>query len=167
VSLISDGRDTSERSMVLTSSVELLGTDTSAQNVFFATAGRLTPGDTDTQRDYYDARVDGGFPASAAPEPCASAEACHPGTSSAPLLGPLGSLTFSGPGNILQSVTPPVVKPASKPLTNAQKLAKALKACRRKHDRKTRVACERQARKKFGSAKQKKQAAKKKAGPQR
>jgi hypothetical protein len=165
VSLISDGRDTSERSMVLTSSVELLGADPTAQNVFFATAGRLTPADTDTQRDYYDARVDGGFPAPVTVEPCAGAEACHPGTTEAPLLGPLGSLTFSGPGNILQSTPPPVVKPASKPLSNAQKLAKALKSCRAKKMKRKRQACESSARKRYGkkSKRQTKKKAKKSA----
>jgi DNA-binding beta-propeller fold protein YncE len=75
VSLISDGRDTSERSTELQSSVELLGSDASGENVFFATASQLNWADTDSQRDYYDARIEGGF----APPPAQLAcqgEAC-------------------------------------------------------------------------------------------
>ena len=44
---------------------------------------------------------------------------------------------------------PPVpAKPAAKPLTNAQKLAKALKACK-KQSKRTRASCEKQARRKY------------------
>jgi Divergent InlB B-repeat domain len=42
---------------------------------------------------------------------------------------------------------------ASKPLTRAQKLAKALKECRKKHNKRKRRACERQARRKYGPIK--------------
>jgi DNA-binding beta-propeller fold protein YncE len=61
VSLISDGSDTSEKSMVLENAVELLGVDRTGENVFFATASQLNWEDSDSQRDYYDARVEGGF----------------------------------------------------------------------------------------------------------
>jgi uncharacterized repeat protein (TIGR01451 family) len=40
--------------------------------------------------------------------------------------------------------------PKQKALTRAQKLAAALKACHKKHNRRARAACERQARKKYG-----------------
>jgi DNA-binding beta-propeller fold protein YncE len=75
VSLISGGEDTSERSTLLGASVELLGSDTSGENVFFATADQLVPADTDSQRDYYDARVGGGFAPAAAVVPC-QGDAC-------------------------------------------------------------------------------------------
>jgi hypothetical protein len=40
--------------------------------------------------------------------------------------------------------------PSVKPLTRAQKLAKALKACRKDHKKRKRLACEKQAKKKYG-----------------
>jgi len=42
--------------------------------------------------------------------------------------------------------TPPVGQPKPKPPTTAQKLAKALKACKAKHNKKKRTACEKKAR---------------------
>jgi hypothetical protein len=48
------------------------------------------------------------------------------------------------------TVTPP------KPLTRAQKLAKALKACKKDKSKSKRTACEKQARKKYGQVKKKK-----------
>jgi hypothetical protein len=47
-------------------------------------------------------------------------------------------------------------------LTRAQKLKKALKACHKKHNKAKRVACEKQARKKYGPKKAKKHSSKKK-----
>lgn len=41
----------------------------------------------------------------------------------------------------------------AKPLTNKQKLAKALKACHKKHNKSKRQACERQAKRKYGAVK--------------
>jgi hypothetical protein len=81
VSLISDGRDTTltfNRSSVL-----LLGTDLSGENVFFATADSLNSADTDTQLDFYDARVDGGFAEPPQPVECQTSEACHAATTTA------------------------------------------------------------------------------------
>jgi hypothetical protein len=59
VSLISDGKDTTPTSAALNivSSTRLLGSDETGSNVFFATNDPLTSQDTDTQRDYYDARI--------------------------------------------------------------------------------------------------------------
>ena len=67
----------------------------------------------------------------------------------APVFGAPGSVTF--PGEVL-----PLVKPSAKPslsrvLTRAQKLARALKACHRDHVKGKRVACEKQARRKYGA----------------
>jgi hypothetical protein len=44
---------------------------------------------------------------------------------------------------------PPAPQP--KPLTRAQKLAKALKACKKVRNKRTRASCEKQARKKYGT----------------
>jgi hypothetical protein len=50
----------------------------------------------------------------------------------------VGSSVFSGPGDLVPSlIAPPVQRP--KPLTRAQKLAKALKACAKKPKRKRRA----------------------------
>jgi hypothetical protein len=127
--------------------VELLGTDTTGENVFFSTADQLVPQDIDTQLDFYDARVGGGFPAPTAPLACGG-EACQGALSAPPIFGTPASVTFNGAGNL---APPTPAKP--KPLTRAQKLAKALKACHSKHDRHKRAACERQARKRYGPTK--------------
>jgi hypothetical protein len=157
--LISDGKDLTEGGKSIPNSTELLGSDTTGQNVFFATSSRLTPSDTDTQRDYYDARVGGGFPVSTPPPAC-EGEACHPGTASPPAFGPLGSFTFSGPGNATTLLPTPKPAPAPKPKpTKAQQLKKALKVCKARKAKKKRQACEKAARKKFGpKAKAKKRA---------
>ncbi|MGH2854493.1 MAG: hypothetical protein ACRDLF_09945 [Solirubrobacteraceae bacterium] len=88
VSLISDGQDIA--SNVVGSAVALLGTDASGADVFFTTEDRLVGQDTDTNIDIYDARVDGGFPAPAAPPSC-SGEACQGELSGAPTLLSPGS----------------------------------------------------------------------------
>jgi hypothetical protein len=49
---------------------------------------------------------------------------------------------------------PKVVTPTTKVLTNAQKLAKALKACKKDKSRKQRAACQKQARKQYAKSKQ-------------
>jgi PKD repeat protein len=57
------------------------------------------------------------------------------------------------------AVIPPVVKPvvvAPKPLTNAQKLAKALKACKKLKSKRKRVSCEAQAKRRYAPPKKKK-----------
>jgi hypothetical protein len=63
------------------------------------------------------------------------------------LFGEPSSETFTGAGNVTPATTP-VVK--AKSLTRAQKLAEALKACRKK-PKKKRAGCERQARRAYGS----------------
>ncbi len=155
VSLISDGRDVTQKSGAFSGpgAVELLGSDATGANVFFATNDQLTLQDTDTQRDYYDARIctptEPCFTPQAPAPPC-NEEACHtPAQPGAPGSVPASS-TFTGAGNLAPPPPAPPVKP--KPLTRAQKLAKALKACRTKHNRHKRAVCEKQARKQFGTA---------------
>jgi hypothetical protein len=151
VSLISDGKDTSRISTF--SAVELLGSDRSGANVFFSTADQLVSRDTDTQRDYYDARICTAaspcIPPTAARLPPCLGETCH-GTPAAPPLPLLpASAGFSGAGN----VTPAPHAPA-KPkvvLSRAQTLAKALRACRTKRSKRKRAACEAQARRRYGT----------------
>jgi hypothetical protein len=160
VFLISDGRDTSVAPPYLCtpsiSSVCLIGSDTSGHNVFFTTADRLLPQDTDTQLDFYDARIcepEHGNPCipppASTPPPC-SGEECHGTPPATPSQSTPSSSIFNGAGN----VTPPppaAVKP--KALTKAQKLAKALHSCRTKHRRskKRRKTCERQVRRAYSA----------------
>jgi hypothetical protein len=101
VSLISDGRDASAApggACQTLSSICLVGTDASGQNVMFSTADQLVPQDTDTQLDYYDARIGGGFPYTPLPQPC-SGDACQGTPSGAPGAPTAASVTFTGPGN--------------------------------------------------------------------
>jgi len=155
VFLISDGRDVSVNyggvSVCTISSVCLLGADEQGQNVFFATSDQLRRADTNTEVDYYDARVcEAESPCITEPPPppapC-SEEECH-GTPAAQAPPPGGgTLTLNGAGNLTPS---PAVK---KPLTNAQKLAKALKVCHKDKKKAKRRSCERSAYKKYGPAK--------------
>ncbi len=149
--LISDGRDTSESgsNSATASSVELLGTDATGSNVFFTTADQLVPADTDSQLDYYDARVDGGFPAPSLPGASCQSESCRPQPSSPPAFGALPSEALTGTGNL--PFPAPSHAPKPKP-TNKTKLTKALHACHKDHSRKRRTACERHARKLYGGA---------------
>ncbi len=119
VYLISDGRDVSRSVSEICrdeSSVCLLGTDASGRNVFFSTADRLSPSDTDTGVDMYDAHIcSSGEPcvasAPTAPVPC-QGEACHGGSAGVPSVIGVGTAVFSGPGNL--TPTRPVVKTKAK-----------------------------------------------------
>jgi hypothetical protein len=97
VSLVSDGRDTSVIGD-FSSSVRLIGADATGANVFFTTVDKLVPQDTDTELDFYDARVGGGFPFTPPPEPC-SGDNCKPPPSGAPPDQTPGSSALNGPGN--------------------------------------------------------------------
>lgn len=121
-------------------------------DVFFFTRQSLVGQDQDTNSDAYGAREGGGIAAQnpAAPASC-SAEACRGALPSPPLFGALSSSTLSGPGNLTPPVATPPAKPKGKSLTGAQKRAKALKACRRKRNKKLRHECEKKARKRYPS----------------
>ena len=137
------------------SAVKLLGSDGTGANVFFSTADQLVPKDTDTQLDYYDARIcepENGNPCAAEPSlplpPC-DGESCHGAPAATPSLLAPGSASFDGAGNA--PPTPPA-SASAKPLTRAQKLAAALKVCRRDKKKAKRVNCEKQAKRKYGAA---------------
>jgi hypothetical protein len=61
-------------------------------------------------------------------------------------------------GAVIKQSTKVVLKgcPKVKRLTRAQKLAAALKACKKKKSKSKRAACQRQARKKYGAVKKQK-----------
>jgi uncharacterized protein YaiL (DUF2058 family) len=85
---------------------------------------------------------------------CASGESCKPPPTPQPdLFGAPASGTFSGPGNVAPVAAVPVRAGKTVAQLRAEKLAKALKACRKKKAKKKRLACERGARKRYGTAK--------------
>jgi hypothetical protein len=147
VYLISDGVDETQQAEGR-SSVGLMGTDASGQDVFFTTADPLAGQDTDTAMDVYDARVNGGFPAPVPPAACAGEEwlggclGALPGVPSPPAAG---SAALPGGGNLLYNPPP---KPG--PLTRAQRRARALRACSRKKGRRRRAACRARVRRRYG-----------------
>jgi hypothetical protein len=99
----------------------------------------------------FDARVDGGFPVPGPlPSPVCEGEACQGAPAVPPVFGTPGSATFDGAGNLTPAAAAPV---KAKPLTRAQKLAKALEACKKDKAKKKRSSCEKQARKRYGAKK--------------
>jgi hypothetical protein len=134
VFLISDGRDTA--SFAGTSAVRLAGSDAKGANVFFSTVDRLAPQDTDTELDFYDARI------CTSSEPCLTqqalpvacqGEACRAAPGVAPVFGAPGSATFAGAGNPAAQA-----KPVTKPGRKAKHRKKARHGRRVKHKRKVR-----------------------------
>ncbi len=120
VYLISDGHDVSTDRFAscegrYPSSVCLVGTDATGANVFFTTADPLVAQDTDTEVDFYDARI------CTASEPCVASlpptaacqsEACHGAPGIAPSSPEAATVTFGGPGNL---ASPVVSKAKAKP----------------------------------------------------
>jgi hypothetical protein len=145
ISLISSGTSREESA--------LLDASESGGDVFFLTSARLLPQDTDTAFDVYDAHVCGGegVPCSSAalsPPPCTTADACRTAPTPQPsLFGAPSSATFIGVGNGTPVTSPIKARPPSR----AQELARALKACRRNHNKHKRSSCERLAHKKYPS----------------
>jgi hypothetical protein len=122
---------------------------TDGNDVFIATAERLVPQDQNENYDLYDARV-GGVNLLSAPAGCSGAGCQGAGAVQSGAVAP-ASATFTGSGNLTAPLgtDTAAVKPRAKLLTRAQKLVRALRACRAK-PRVARVACERQARKRYG-----------------
>ncbi len=129
----------------------------SGNDVFFLTSAKLSSTDTDNAYDVYDARVcepPGSEPCieppAQAPEEC-HGEACRASYAPPAGFGTPASVTATGSGNLIEhvGVLGEKQKKATKQLTNAQKLAAALKACHRDKQKKKRLACERQARKHY------------------
>jgi hypothetical protein len=151
ISLISAGHGTADSNF--------LAADEDGKNVFFTTRDQLVSKDHDELIDLYVAREDGGVAAEtegAIGGECRG-EACQDPVPIAPVESAPGSLAFSGSGNLLTSTPPPslgvvVSGSKAKALTRAQKLARALTACRKRPRRGQRVACERTARKKYGAS---------------
>ncbi len=126
----------------------------SGEDAFLDTSQPLVAQDSDELYDIYDARVDGGIAAQneRSTSSCEGEEECTPPYSSPPVSQAPASRAFSGVGNLTPPAARQEVKGAKqsvKPLTRAQKLAKALKACRKMKAKKQRRACESRARKQY------------------
>jgi hypothetical protein len=135
----------------------------SGNDVFFLTSGQLAPQDVDSNYDVYDAHVcEAAAPCpevAKPPIPPCESEACQGAAPSEPGGGTaagtsvnLGSSNLIPKSGVLALVEEKHATGKSKPLTRAQNLAKALKSCRTKYSRKKakRLACEKQAKKKYG-----------------
>jgi hypothetical protein len=152
VTLISSGQGNDDSVFVDASS--------SGGDVFFTTSDRLVNQDQDAATDMYDAHACSAaapcYPVAAAgPPPCASTDGCRPAQTPQPgVFAAPASATFSGAGN---AAPPPTAKVKVRSKTAAQiraeKLAKALKACRKFSRRHRQAGCQVQARRKYGNAK--------------
>ncbi len=126
----------------------LAGISPDGNDVMIITRAQLVGADRNENYDVYDVRVDGTQPP--APEQC-NGTGCQGLPPAPPIFATPASVSYEGLGNF----APPEpaagkrkqVKP--KALTRAQRLAAALRACRRKHG-KPRSACIREARRRYG-----------------
>jgi hypothetical protein len=148
VSLISSGTS-NEESAFLDASNE-------GENAFILTAAKLSPSDVDSALDVYDAHVcSSSSPCPAAtvsvPPACSTTDSCRAASPPQPeVFASPASAMFSNPA--IQAVSPAItVKQKAKPLTRAQKLAAAVKRCK-KRPKKKRPACVKQAHRRYGSA---------------
>jgi hypothetical protein len=125
-----------------------VGASANGNDAFVVTRAKLVPEDENDTFDLYDVRVDGMKPVT---QPLCTGSGCQGLPAPPPMFATPSSVTFNGVGNF---TTPEeAVKEKSKPLTRAQKFAKALKVCKRQKRRRRRVSCEALARKLYGVAK--------------
>jgi DNA-binding beta-propeller fold protein YncE len=159
VALVSSGTATKESAF--------LDASTTGQDVFFASPAQLSPLDKDTSYDVYDATICGVAgrpeclaPPAVLPPPCEESETCKPGTNgssatltNAPSETPSSANNTSAQHEVLGTKSEEKPKAVVKPLTRAQKLKKALAACKKDKKKSKRHACEVTARKKYGAKK--------------
>jgi hypothetical protein len=138
----------------------------SGADIIFLAPTRLVGQDTDELEDVYDARIGGGYPAPRTTQSC-TGERCQGPQSGLPAFEMASSSLTPAEGNLspaaqaapsVQASAPVTAKPRAKKPTNAQRLASALKTCRRKPKR-TRAACESVARRRYGANKHAKRSA--------
>jgi DNA-binding beta-propeller fold protein YncE len=126
----------------------------SGGDVFFFTESPLTSDDVDSVRDIYDAHECTSAspcvpPKPVSPPPCTTEASCKPAPAPQPtIFGLPASATFSGAGNLVHAL-PAAPTPKTLAQIRAQRLAKALKACRAKRSKHKRTVCERQARRRY------------------
>jgi hypothetical protein len=116
VYLLSPGTEVAEKNLSQLS--RLLGIDESGQDAFFGTTESVVPQDTNSQTSWYDARIEGGFPAPAEAPTCLPGS-CRGPSSSAPMLADLASATAAAGDNLAAPTPAPVAKP--KPAAKCRK----------------------------------------------
>jgi len=138
VALMSSGRSSEEAAF--------LDASETGNEVFFLTAEKLSPQDTDNAFDVYDAHECTRVSPCITPQPPAEVPACHSEAACRQATGPQPSYN---PPATSQFTTPGNITPGARPKTRAQKLTAALKACRKKYpkSKKHRQTCERTAHK--------------------
>jgi hypothetical protein len=134
-------------------------------NVFIGTHAKLSPQQTNSVGNVYDARVC--EPESPCIQPPAGETAqCEGGSCQTPPALPLfqspATNTLTSSGNIAPP-PPAIVKPKTAAQLKAEKLAKALETCRKEKSKAKRKSCEASAQKKYGVTKPKKAKKAKKA----
>jgi hypothetical protein len=173
VGLISGGQSASE-SVFLDAGGRGAGGQ-EGEDVFFLTAARLTSTDVDEAFDVYDAHecsaispcLSASASSSGSGEACGSVEGCRSGgSSSAGGVFEAPASAATGPsGNLAPAVPVAVVKKRlSVAQVRAQDLAKALRVCRGKRNKRRRLVCEAQARKRYGPARKASRASGKASG---
>lgn len=128
----------------------LLGASEGLTDIYIETDQPMTgtPG-VDNVAHVYDVRQDGGFPfTTTATEGCEPGF-CRPEGEGSPVFGPPASTDFTGTGNLNPATATPTPRAVS--LTRKQKLARSLKACSRKRNKRALAQCDRQARRKYGA----------------
>ncbi len=131
---------------------QFMDASANGDDVFIETADQLVASDTDDRGDVYDVKVGGGLPVTAAAPVCTNADSCKPPLSPQPgVFGVPASVTFSGAGNPPPPPPPPAVKAKTAAQLRAEKLAKALKTCRRNRSKPKRRKCEKAARKAYAA----------------
>ena len=144
VYLISSGKS-DEKSNVLDSSA-------SGGDVFFTTSAGLVPGDVDGAATCMTRGFRGrGINPPPSAVPC-QGDVCQGPPSVPSLLGAPSSATFNGLGNVppVPAASPKASPKKAGPVSQAQKLASALKTCARE-PRRRRKSCVKQARRRYGA----------------
>ncbi len=119
----------------------------SGSDAFIATRQRFVGWDVDGAYDLYDVRGGGGVPEPTASSSECVGDACQGALPGPSVVGSPASAGLLGAGN----VSPPVIgKPVVRKVSGAQRLSRALKACKRKPRGTRRKRCESQARARFG-----------------
>jgi hypothetical protein len=137
VGLVSDGHDTAFTEGF--PAVELVGADESGRDVFFTTADRLVPQDTDDQVDLYDARIGGGYPMPAEAAPC-SGDSCQGAVGVPPLLSSPATSSVAGEATQVPPGVTHAHKSKPKSKSKPKRKAKRKRAKRRKQQRRRSVA---------------------------
>jgi hypothetical protein len=151
VALISSGSSSAESAFMEASET--------GGDVFFLTAEHLVAGSIENGESLYDAHectsASPCTPETEAPPECETAEGCRAAPELEPsVFGAPPSATFQGAGNPPPETPAATGTPRTAAQIRAEKLTKALKACKRQHKPgKQRATCEKTARKRYAPAK--------------